>query len=229
MAFFRKKHDKKSDLTLPPVTPSYSPPPVAAPVPEAPPAGTPERRAEPNEPWSLAAGALAALRCSLGADATVSGRLSFTKPTRLDGTLRGEVRATDLLVIGETGLVDGSVHAAHLVILGRVNGDVHEAEKVEITAGGTLNGNVSAQYLIVQEGGFIEGDCRIVPPARPVVVEEPPAPEPVPSFLSQPVAQAVPVAESGGDASSPPEGPGEAEQVAAEAEAVPPEDETSRS
>lgn len=192
MALFRKKRDKKSDLTLPPVGPSISaPPPVAeSNTPAAPVA---ERKPDSVEPWSLAAGVLATLRCSLGSDATVSGRLSFTKPTRLDGTLRGEVRASDLLVIGETGFVDGAVHAAHLVILGRVNGDVHGAETVEVASCGTLNGNVEARYLIVQEGGSIEGDCRIHPPARPV------APVPVP-----PVADDFPPADARVETDLPP-------------------------
>ena len=62
------------------------------------------------------------MRAWIDADAVVSGRLSFSEPTRIDGTLRGEVRATDTLVIGERGFVDGTVRASRLVILGRVKG-----------------------------------------------------------------------------------------------------------
>jgi cytoskeletal protein CcmA (bactofilin family) len=109
------------------------------------------------------------LRPSLGADATVNGRLSFTRPTRLDGTLRGEVRSTALLVIGETGLVDGIVRAAKLLILGRVQGDVLEAGRVEIAAGGELHGDVEARSFVIQEGGRFDGNCRISPPARATV------------------------------------------------------------
>jgi len=58
------------------------------------------------------------LRPSLGPDTAVSGRLSFTVPTRIDGRLRGEVRASDLLVVGEDAVVEGVVRAQKLVVLG---------------------------------------------------------------------------------------------------------------
>lgn len=104
------------------------------------------------------------LRSSLGADTVISGRLSFTVPTRIDGTLRGEVRASDMLVVGEDAMVDGVVRALKLIVLGQVRGEVRGAERVEIGSGGRLIGTVEAQSLVVKEGGCLEGDCRIMPP-----------------------------------------------------------------
>lgn len=109
------------------------------------------------------------LRPSLAPDAAVNGRLSFSRPTRLDGRLRGEVRSTDLLVIGKTGIVDGTVRAARVLILGRVLGDVLDAAFVEIGAGGELQGDVQASSFVVQEGGHFNGDCRISPRGRATV------------------------------------------------------------
>ncbi|HEX7410245.1 MAG TPA: polymer-forming cytoskeletal protein, partial [Candidatus Binatia bacterium] len=97
------------------------------------------------------------LRSSLGADTVVSGRLSFTVPTRIDGTLRGEVRASDMLVVGEEAKVDGIVRALKLIVLGQVRGEVRGAERVEIGSGGRLIGTVEAQSLVVKEGGCLEG------------------------------------------------------------------------
>jgi cytoskeletal protein CcmA (bactofilin family) len=103
------------------------------------------------------------MRAWIDADAVVSGRLSFSEPTRIDGTLRGEVRATDTLVIGERGLVDGTIRAGKLIILGRVKGQVLEAERVEIGPQGTLRGVLETRTLVLQEGGRIDGPCRIDP------------------------------------------------------------------
>ena len=64
------------------------------------------------------------LRPSLGPDTAVSGRLSFTVPTRIDGRLRGEVRASDLLVVGEDAVVEGVVRAP-------CERQAHEAAKLE--------------------------------------------------------------------------------------------------
>ena len=114
-------------------------------------------------------------RPSLGSDTSISGRLSFTGPTRIDGRLRGEVRANELLVVGEDAIVEGVVRAAQLVVLGEVRGDVRGAERVEIAPGGRLMGSVEAQSLIVRAGGYLDGDCRIAPPRTALHVVPAPA------------------------------------------------------
>ncbi len=113
------------------------------------------------------------LRPSLGPDTQVSGRLSFTVPTRIDGRLRGEGRASDLLVVGEDAVVEGVVRALRLVVLGEVRGDIRGAETVEIGPGGRLMGTVETHSLVVKEGGCLDGDCRIAPPRTPLRVVHP--------------------------------------------------------
>jgi cytoskeletal protein CcmA (bactofilin family) len=103
------------------------------------------------------------MRAWIDADAVVSGRLSFSEPTRIDGTLRGEVRASDTLVIGERGCVDGTIRAPRLVILGRVKGQVLDAERVEIGPHGTLRGALETRTLVLHDGGRLDGRCRIDP------------------------------------------------------------------
>ena len=113
------------------------------------------------------------LRSSLGHDTVVNGRLSFTVPTRIDGTLRGEVRASEMLVVGEDAVVEGEIRALKLLVLGQVRGDVRGAERVEIGTGGRLIGTVETHSLVVQEGGCLDGDCRIAPPRVPLRILRP--------------------------------------------------------
>ncbi|MFQ5667186.1 MAG: polymer-forming cytoskeletal protein [Candidatus Binatia bacterium] len=127
-------------------------------------------RARPQRPggWQVADTRLVApapvLRPALGRDTHVSGRLSFTVPTRIDGRLRGEVRATKLLVVGEHAVVEGIVRAFKLVVLGEVRGEVRGAQRVEVGTQGRLLGTVETRSLVVKEGGCLDGDCHIVPP-----------------------------------------------------------------
>lgn len=104
-----------------------------------------------------------ALRTSLGPDAEVTGKLSFNVPTRLDGRLKGEVRASDLLLIGRQAFVDGGVFARELIVEGEVHGDVKVDRRVEVTASGRIFGNIRAGVLVIEPGGLINGDCRIKP------------------------------------------------------------------
>jgi cytoskeletal protein CcmA (bactofilin family) len=104
-----------------------------------------------------------AVRVSLGPDAEVSGRLSFTTATRIEGRMRGEVRTSDLLVVGPQAVVHATVLADELVVLGEIHGDVKEARRVEIRGGGKLIGDVETGTFVVDEGGFFEGNCRMLP------------------------------------------------------------------
>jgi cytoskeletal protein CcmA (bactofilin family) len=106
-------------------------------------------------------GAWQEVRVSLGPDAEVTGKLTFETATRIEGKLRGEVRAADLLVIGADGVVDAPVRAARLVVLGEVRGQVQGASRVEIWAGGRLYGDVETKCLVVQEGATFQGRSRM--------------------------------------------------------------------
>ena len=115
------------------------------------------------------------VRVSLGPDAEVTGKLSFETATRIEGKLRGEIHATDLLVVGTEAVVHATVQAAKLVVLGEVRGEVQGAVRVEICEGGKLFGDVETKCLVVQEGATFEGRSRMGEkrPAAPAGQKEP--------------------------------------------------------
>jgi len=116
------------------------------------------------------------VRVSLGPDAEVNGKLSFEGPTRIEGKLRGQVRAGDLLVIGEQAVVEATVIAQKLVILGEVRGQVEGASRVQICRGGRLFGDLETRSLVIEEGGHFEGQARME--AAPAVAASSVSPRP---------------------------------------------------
>jgi len=60
------------------------------------------------------------IRTVLDTGTQINGKLSFTAPTRIEGRLRGEVRAADLLEVAACGVVHGSIWAKSLVVAGEV-------------------------------------------------------------------------------------------------------------
>jgi cytoskeletal protein CcmA (bactofilin family) len=119
---------------------------------------------------ALRTGSWQDVRVSLGPDAQVTGKLVFTVPTRIEGRLKGELRATDLVVIGARAVVHANVHVERLVVLGEVRGHVTGVSRVEICAGGRVFGEIETRALVVREGGAFEGRSKmglsIVPSAR---------------------------------------------------------------
>jgi len=97
------------------------------------------------------------VRVSLGPDAEITGRLSFVEPTRVEGKLKGEVRAANLLVVGPQAEVHATVRADKLVVMGEVRGEVLGAARVEVCAGGKLFGDVETKSLVIQEGAVFQG------------------------------------------------------------------------
>ena len=121
-------------------------------------------------PTTVTNGSWQDVRVSLGPDAQVTGKLVFSTPTRIEGKLKGELRASDVLVIGTQAVVHANVHAAKLVVLGEVHGTVTGALRVEICPGGRVYGEIETRALVVREGALFEGRSKmglsLVTPAR---------------------------------------------------------------
>ena len=101
------------------------------------------------------------IRTFLDPKTQVTGKLSFSTPTRIEGRLRGEVRASDLLVVAAGGLLQGTVWPQSLIVAGEVRGQILGAERVEIRAGGRVAGLIETKVLVIAERGVFEGDCRM--------------------------------------------------------------------
>jgi cytoskeletal protein CcmA (bactofilin family) len=115
----------------------------------------------------------------------IEGRYRCTGTVMLDGTLHGEITATDTLVVGDRGVVYATVQAATLVVRGEVVGNVTASERVELKRGARLTGDIEAPIVVMEEGAVHDGRCRMpanpAEASRPVVVTNALLPTPVES------------------------------------------------
>ena len=88
------------------------------------------------------------------------GKVSLTGRVWLDGELRGEVHA-DELVIGESGRVEAKLSVRSLTIHGSVTGEISAKERVEVSATGRIDGSVHSPSLEVAEGARIDGEIEM--------------------------------------------------------------------
>ena len=91
----------------------------------------------------------------------MDGELSFEDTFRVDGKLSGKVFSKGDLVVGERGFVDGDVEVGRIYVSGTLKGTVRAAARIEITAGGRLQGDIQTPTLVIEEGGFYEGRCSM--------------------------------------------------------------------
>ncbi len=100
-------------------------------------------------------------RIAVGRNITVSGRLVFQEPVRIEGCFRGEVSSVDLVVIASGALVEGNVRAPRLLILGELRGNVSGAARLVLGPSARVHGRVETRHLTVCEGAFLNGDIRM--------------------------------------------------------------------
>ena len=97
----------------------------------------------------------------LGKETVFEGKMTFQGVFRLDGKFEGEIFESGTLIVGEMALIKGKVGVHTLVILGHVEGEVHATARVEIHSNGTLRGNLFTPVLVINEGGLLDGNCKM--------------------------------------------------------------------
>lgn len=126
----------------------------------------PTQRAVPAEPKPAAKveeppSSIAGLVGYLYKGSRVSGQLSFQGPTRIDGTVDGEIQCQGMLTIGESAEVKAKITAQAVVIRGKVEGNVSARESIELITPARLIGNIDTPRLIITEGVVVDGDCSM--------------------------------------------------------------------
>nr|WP_242596945.1 polymer-forming cytoskeletal protein [Rhodocyclus gracilis] len=97
----------------------------------------------------------------IGAGTRIEGHVTFSGGLRVDGEIRGNVRAekeeTGTLVISEQARVEGEITVGHIVINGTVIGPVCAAVSLELQPNARVTGDVEYHQLEMQQGAVVQG------------------------------------------------------------------------
>src|SRR5271169_3866552 len=98
----------------------------------------------------------------IGATTSVTGNVEFSGGLRIDGTVKGSVHCVDgekggMLVVSESGRIEGEVRAGHLVVAGRIEGPVCAANLIELQPKARIAGDVRYRALEMHHGAVVEG------------------------------------------------------------------------
>ncbi len=97
----------------------------------------------------------------IGSGTTIEGNISFTGGLRIDGHVKGNVKAMGnkpgTLVLSELAKVEGEIDVAHVVINGTVAGPVRATEYVELLPKARVTGNVSYKSIEIHVGAIVMG------------------------------------------------------------------------
>lgn len=104
------------------------------------------------------------IKSLIAAGSEIEGDFKFTDGLRVDGVVAGAISAksdqASILVISESAVVTGEIHADHIIINGAVNGPVHARVMLELQPKARIQGDVHYAALEMHQGAIIAGQLR---------------------------------------------------------------------
>ena len=96
----------------------------------------------------------------LGKNTSIKGDISFNGAIILDGSIYGSLKGSeldDVLTISETGVVEGKIEVANIIVNGIVKGDIIASGKIEVASKANIEGNVYYNNIEMETGSKING------------------------------------------------------------------------
>lgn len=103
-----------------------------------------------------------AARTVLFANSSISGKLSYNLPVKIDGNFTGEIKSTEALVIGPKAHVEAHVSARQVQLEGKLIGSVQAMGCFEILKGGYFKGEARVAELKLHPDAVFEGTGKIL-------------------------------------------------------------------
>ena len=91
----------------------------------------------------------------------IVGNITADSDYRIDGLIEGELNCSGKVVIGEAGMIKGTVICANAEIMGLLEGKIKCHQQLSLRASGKIQGDVQTKTLIVEPGAQFNGTCSM--------------------------------------------------------------------
>jgi len=108
----------------------------------------------------------------IGASVLIKGEILSREDLRLEGEAEGRLQVDGRLTVGQQGKARCNITAREVVMSGAVEGNIEAAERVVLTKGSELTGDVKTAGIVIEDGAYFKGGIDIVRPG-PAKAEAP--------------------------------------------------------
>jgi len=121
----------------------------------------------------------------LSSDVEIKGSIKFQKELLIDGKVEGEIHSDGALTIGENADIRGEIKTKSITVFGKVQGNITVGERCELKSRCTLQGDLKAARLVIEEGATFVGKSEVTSGkatgsnSRPELVRNDESPAPV--------------------------------------------------
>ncbi len=114
----------------------------------------------PETPARVQAGT--AEQATIGKGLFIKGEITGSESLYIDGKVEGAINLPgNRVTVGRNGQVGANITAREVVVLGKVRGNISATDRVDIRAEGSLNGDVAAARISIEDGAFFKGGIDI--------------------------------------------------------------------
>jgi cytoskeletal protein CcmA (bactofilin family) len=101
-------------------------------------------------------------QATIGKGLFIKGEINGSESLFVDGKVEGSINLPgNRVTVGRNGQVSANINAREIVVLGKVRGNMTATDRVDIRAEGSLNGDVAAARISIEDGAFFKGGIDI--------------------------------------------------------------------
>ena len=109
----------------------------------------------------------------IGKLVVVKGDLSGEEALVVDGKVDGSIMLHgQRLTVRTNGRVHGNIEARHVILHGRVEGDIQASDRLELFRSGSVKGDVSTARISIEDGAFFKGRLDINNPELGLIIDK---------------------------------------------------------
>lgn len=98
---------------------------------------------------------------ALTSGSKIIGTVITDSDMRIDGTVEGDVKCAGKLVIGEQGIVKGTIECQNAEIMGKIDGKINVKYALALRATSNLVGEIATGTLMVEPNAVFNGTCSM--------------------------------------------------------------------
>ena len=98
----------------------------------------------------------------LSKNVKIDGEIQGPENLHIEGYIKGSIKLSGDIFVGNTGIVKADLEAKNIVIQGEVAGNVLAHKQLEIHPSGKLIGDCTAATIDIKEGAVFEGRSNML-------------------------------------------------------------------
>jgi cytoskeletal protein CcmA (bactofilin family) len=92
---------------------------------------------------------------------TVTGDMDTKGVVKVEGRVKGTIRADAQVIIAPGAVIEGDIHSKEAVVAGEIRGTINATERVELQATALVKGDISTPRIAILEGGKVTGEVKM--------------------------------------------------------------------